>query len=108
MPSLVPRIHFDKMFGVDVEVLMSSKVTSMVRGSLNGFRVYLHIATDGAVVQKKAGVGICAVQLGCSSLERVPDCIFIFEAEVMVMVSTLRNVPEKRDDVVIIFNSRSV
>lgn len=61
MPSLVPRIHFDKMFGVDVEVLMSSKVTSMVRGSLNGFRVYLHIATDGAVVQKKAGVGICAM-----------------------------------------------
>lgn len=57
-------LYSDKIFGIDVKVLTPSLVTSIDRYYLSCFQDCMHIATDGSVINEKAGVGIYVRELG--------------------------------------------
>lgn len=101
-------IFTDNIFGADSHVLTSAMIVSVVQDYLNGYRDHLQIATDGSVIQEKAGIGIYVRHLEFSFSVRLPDYIPIYEAEMLAMLLALRKVPATFTKVVILSDSRSV
>lgn len=64
---------FRRAFGVDVEDISPSMITSTILDQLNGSYDYRHIARDGSVIKEKAGIRISVRELGYSFSMRLPD-----------------------------------